>query len=286
MTAIDAHQHFWNVDKLRYGWLSGQWEGLNRTHEPGELLPQLDGVGVSGTIVVQAANSLEETRYLLDLSATCEAIRGVVGWVPLVDLEACERALAEFRPRPGFCGIRHLIHDEPDPDWVIRPEVLEALALIAAASVPFDVVAVLPRHLEHVPTIADAVPGLRMVIDHLAKPPIRDSAWEPWSSLMKEAAAVPTVFAKISGLNTAADPARWSSEQLQPYVDRALELFGPQRLMVGSDWPVSTIAGDSYQRVWETTVSTLGALAEPDRVRALEGTAAEFYGIGVAGAWS
>lgn len=279
---IDAHQHFWNVERLRYGWLTGPWEALNRTHEPEELLPQLTGAGVSGTVVVQAANSLEETRYLLDLSSAHDAIRGVVGWVPLTDLGACERALSEFRSHPAFCGIRHLIHDEPDPDWVVRPDVLEALALLADAGVPFDLVAVLPRHLEHVPTLAQAAPGLRMVIDHLAKPPIRDAGWEPWSSLIEEAASVPTVYAKISGLNTAADPTRWSTDELQPYVERAVELFGSQRLMVGSDWPVSTIAGDSYGRVWEMTVATLNSLDEVDRRRILELTPVEFYGIGAA----
>lgn len=277
---IDAHQHFWNVEQLDYGWLTGPFEALNRTHEPGELLPQLTDVDVSGTIVVQAANSLEETRYLLDLSSAHEWIKGVVGWVPLTDLGACERALGEFGSHPAFCGIRHLIHEEPDPDWVVRPEVLESLALVADAGVPFDVVAVLPRHLEHVPTLVQAVPGLRMVIDHLAKPPIRDAGWEPWSSLMEEAASASTVYAKISGLNTAADPALWSTEQLQPYVDRAVELFGPPRLMVGSDWPVSTIAGDSYGRVWEMTAATVNGLDETDRRWILEGTATDFYGIG------
>lgn len=281
---IDAHQHFWNVDQLHYDWLSGPFEALNRTHEPDEVLPEWEDAGVDGVVVVQALNSLEETRYLLGLSAAYDLIKGVVGWVPLIDTDACESALDELRTHPKLCGIRHLIHDEPDPDWVLRPDVLRGLRLVAEADLPFDVVAVLPRHLEHVPTLAEAVPGLRMVIDHLAKPPIRDGGWEPWSSLLEAAASVPTVYAKISGLNTAADPARWSTEQLQPYVDRAVALFGPGRLMVGNDWPVSTVAGDPYHRVWAMTNATLDGLPESDRRQILDGTAATFYGLDGGGA--
>lgn len=181
---------------------------------------------------------------------------------------------------PLFKGVRHLIHDEPDPDWVIRKEVLEGLRVLASFGLPFDVVAVFPNHLKHVPHLAERIPELRMVIDHLAKPPIKDNGMEPWASQLAQAAAYPQVFAKISGLNTAADWDTWSAADLKPYIDYAFEQFGANRLMFGSDWPVALLAGD-YAQVWEQTGLALSGRSAGEQDAVLGGTAMKFYGIQV-----
>jgi L-fuconolactonase len=217
---------------------------------------------------------------MLAQADTYDFIAAVVGWVPLNRPDEAAQALEPYAAHPKFAGVRHLIHDESDPDWVIQESVIEGLGLLAEAGLPFDVVAVLPRHLEHVPVLAERVPGLRLVIDHLAKPPIKEKGWEPWASLLARAAECPGVYAKVSGLNTAADPETWTAEDLRPYVDHALELFGADRLMFGGDWPVATLAGD-YAKVWKETGVLLRDLPDADRDAIIGGTAARFYGIEV-----
>jgi L-fuconolactonase len=178
--------------------------------------------------------------------------------------------------------MRHLIHDEPDTQWLLQPAVLESLAVLAAYDIPFDVVAVLPEHLALVPQVAERVPGLRMVVDHLAKPPIAGRGWEPWASLLAEAAALPQVFSKVSGLNTAADPASWGAEDLRPYVEHALEVFGADRLMFGGDWPIARLAGE-YEDVVRETEALLAGLPEQERTAIWGGTAERFYGLRLRG---
>jgi L-fuconolactonase len=205
-------------------------------------------------------------------------VAGVVGWVPLERPGELEAELARRLAHPRFCGVRHLIHDDPDPDWLRRPAVLDGLRLLAERGVPFDVVAERPRHLEHVPFLRAEVPGLRLVIDHLAKPPIATEGWQPWADLIA-AAAQAGAYAKVSGLNTAADHATWSADDLRPYVEHALACFGPERLMFGGDWPVALLAGD-YAKVFRETGRLLAGLSPADRERILAGTATEFYGLG------
>lgn len=277
MTVVDAHQHFWNLETGSYPWLTPESGPIFRTFEPEELIPQLAAAGVERTVLVQSMDSYADTDAMLAQADAHDFIGAVVGWVPLDRPEEAAGALERYRWHPRFAGVRHLIHDDPDPDWVVRDAVIEGLRLLAAAEVPFDVVAVLPRHLEHVPALAERVPGLRMVIDHLAKPPIKDRGWEPWASLLARAAECPGVYAKVSGLNTAASEG-WTGEELRPYVEHAVELFGPGRLMFGSDWPVATLAGD-YAKVWRETRVALSGLGEAERAMVLGGTAAHFYGI-------
>ncbi|MEV0825374.1 amidohydrolase family protein [Nonomuraea rubra] len=276
MPVVDAHQHFWNLETGSYPWLTPESGPIFRTFEPEELIPQLAAAGVDRTVLVQSMDSYADTDAMLAQADAHDFVGAVVGWVPLLRPEEAGQALERYLRHARFAGVRHLIHDEPDPDWLLREPVIEGLGLLAAAGVPFDVVAVLPRHLEHVPVLAERVPGLRMVIDHLAKPPIRDKGWEPWASLLARAAECPGVYAKVSGLNTAADAATWTGEDLRPYVEHALELFGPGRLMFGSDWPVATLAGD-YAKVWRETQVALSGLGDAERAMVLGGTAAHFY---------
>lgn len=278
---IDAHQHFWNLEHSEYAWLTPDLGPIYRTFEPDELKPQLEQAGVDGTVIVQAENSYADTDYMLSIADERAWVVGVVGWVPLLEPDEAATALDRYLQNPAFKGVRHLIHDELDPDWLLQDRVAEGLRVLAERGVAFDVVSVLPRHLEHVPRLVERAPNLRMVINHLSKPPIADQGWEPWASLMRAAAESPNVYAKISGLNTAANPETWSGEELKPYVSYALEIFGPERLMFGSDWPVALLAGD-YQQVWNETQVALEGLDDEERSLVLGGTATRFYGLGEA----
>lgn len=199
----------------------------------------------------------------------------MVGWVPLDRPEEAARLLDGLRREPKFVGVRHLVNVEPDPDWIARPEVIEGLGVVAARGLAFDYVGILPRHLEHVPRLAERVPGLRIVIDHLGKPPIAAGGFEPWGSLLARAAQAPNVFAELSGLD-AGGAAGWSAADLARYVGHALALFGPERLLFGSDWPVAVLRG-GYAKVWRETGATLVGLTQAERDRILGGTAVEVY---------
>lgn len=275
---IDAHQHFWDLDRIAYPWLVADGlEPLRRRFDETDLVPQLDACGIDRTVLVQSLDSAEDTDFMLEVADRWPRVAAVVGWVPLTDPDAAAAALEARRKDRRFVGVRHLIHDEPDEDWLLREDVGAGLDVLAAAGLTFDVVAVTPRHLAHVPVIAAQHPDLRLVIDHLAKPPIADSGWQPWADLLTRAAAHPNVYAKVSGLNTAARPG-WTATDLRRYVEHAVDVFGPERLMFGSDWPVATLA-DDYERVWSETGRVLAGLTDDERALVLGGTAAEFYRI-------
>jgi L-fuconolactonase len=278
MDLIDAHQHFWNLKKVAYPWLRPEHGVLYRTFTPEELEPQLQAVGIAGTVLVQAANGFEDTRAMLELGDRFSWIKAVVGWIPLTEPAIASRALEVFGNHPKLKGVRHLIHDEPDADYLLRPEVLETLQILADQGLTFDVVSVLPRHLELVPILAAKIPKLKMVIDHLSKPPIKSGGWQPWADLLKVASQHQNVYAKISGLNTAADWQSWNASHLEPYVSHALECFGANRLMFGSDYPVALLAGD-YAKVWSETNTLLEQLAPAQKEQILGGTATAFYGL-------
>ncbi|HEY5743611.1 MAG TPA: amidohydrolase family protein [Terrimicrobiaceae bacterium] len=179
------------------------------------------------------------------------------------------------RRQRAFVGVRHLVNVEPDPDWVVRPAVLDGLKVLAARDLIFDYVGILPRHLEHVPVLAQGIPDLRIVIDHLGKPPIVGRGFEPWGSLLASAARMPNVFAKMSGLDVG-ESDRWTAADIAPYVDHARSLFGPDRLMFGSHWPVAILRG-GYAKVWHETNVALARLSRDERERILGGTAVDVY---------
>ena len=272
---VDAHQHFWDLDKVAYPWLTPDQGVLHRTYQPEDLLPELRAAGVDRTVLGQAADSYEETDAMLALADEHAFIAGVVGWVDLTDPAEAARAIERYRQHPRFVGVRHLIHEEPDPDWLVRDGVLESLGLLAEAGLVFDVVSLLPRHLDHVVTVAERHPGLKLVIDHLSKPRIKDHEWEPWAGGIAAAAACPNVCAKVSGLVTEADHENWTVADLRPYVEHAVEGFGTGRLMFGSDWPVVLQAAD-YQTVFHVSHALLGG---PGQEEVFGGVAARVYGL-------
>jgi L-fuconolactonase len=279
LAVIDAHQHFWNPSRVAYDWLGPELGPINRAIEFPELAPLLAATGVQRTVLVQSADNAEDTAYMFEVAAAHPEIAAVVGWVPLDDPAAVAASLPVLRANPVFAGIRNLVHTKPDPDWLLRPDVDASLGILAAVDVPFDVVSVLPRHLEHVPTLSDRHPDLRMVIDHLSKPPIGAGDDEPWLGLITRAAENPNVFAKVSGLYPAVgDLAAWTAADVRPYLEVALRLFGADRLMFGGDWPISVLAG-GYVRVWDELSVLFAELGAAEREAILGGTAARFYGI-------
>jgi L-fuconolactonase len=279
VAVIDAHQHFWNPARVEYDWLGPDLGPINRSIEFDELEPLLAATGVERTVLVQSADNAADTAYMFEVAAAHPEIAAVVGWVPLDDPAAVAEGLDAMCANPVFAGIRNLIHTRSDPDWLLRSTVVESLGMLAAADIPFDVVSVLPRHLEHVPTLSDHHPDLRMVIDHLSKPPIGAGNDEPWRTLISRAAANPRVYAKVSGLYpSVGDMATWSADDVRPYLELALELFGAERLMFGGDWPISVLAG-GYVRVWEELNFLFDELTPDERSAILGGTAAAFYRI-------
>lgn len=257
---IDAHQHFWDPARADYPWMIGPYAALRRRYGPEDLAPALAACGVSGTIVVQARHDLDETRQLLTLAAGNDSIAGVIGWVDLTD-PAVADTLASLRAGAGgqhLVGIRHQVHDEPDPEWLVRRDVLRGLRAVEGAGLAYDLL-VRSRELPAALNVAHRIPGLRLVIDHLAKPPIATGELEPWASLLQSFAGLENVACKLSGLVTEANWAVWQPDDLLPYVRHALEVFGPRRLLFGSDWPVCLLAA-SYHEVLEAALATLRGL--------------------------
>ncbi len=274
MEKIDTHQHFWKLSEVEYPWLTPDHGPIYDTFTPAQLQPQLKEAGIDKTVLVQSANSYEDTASMLVKADYNDWIGGVVGWVNLLDPEEANRRLQIYKQNPKFVGIRHLIHEEPDPDWVVQEVVIESLKVLAGHKMTFDVVAVFPNHLEHLPSLAERLPELKMVIDHLAKPPVGQKE-SPWFGQIKAAAQAPNIYAKLSGQF---DDPTWTIEDVRPYVAFALEQFGPERVMFGSDWPVS-ILGGSYRSVWTNTQALIEGLTEAEKELVLGGTGLKFYTI-------
>jgi L-fuconolactonase len=275
---IDAHQHFWQLSKpFNYGWLRApQNAPINRDYLPCDLLPHLQTIGVKKTIFVQTQHNVEEARWVLGLAEQYDFLAGVVGWVNLAS-PRCEEQVLELRAHPKFVGVRHITQDEPDDDFIVRPDILRGLKVLEKHRVPFDLLFYV-KHLRHAVTVARAVPELPLVIDHLAKPRIKDCGMDDWLPHLKAAAACPNVYCKLSGMVTEADWANWKVSDLKPYVQAALDCFGAHRCMFGSDWPVCELAA-SYEQVYQALNDALGPISVSERAAIFGGTAVEFYGL-------
>jgi len=283
MLRIDSHQHFWDPARGDYGWLEalqGQAATrLKRAILPPELEPILARHGIDQTILVQAAPSEAEAAFLLSLADRHPFIAGVVVWLDM-ESSGFERELARLRGHPRFVGVRPMLQDIPDPGWMLRPSVKRAFATLEATGVCFDFL-IKAHQLAPTLQVLTEFPGLRAVIDHIAKPDIAAREFQPYADLLRRVAAHENVYCKLSGMITEADHEAWTPADLAPYVQHAVDCFGPRRLMYGSDWPVCTLAG-SYARVLEALESNLSALALDHTAleRIFGGTAAEFYRLG------
>jgi L-fuconolactonase len=269
---IDAHHHFWDPARYSYPWLAGDaMDPVRRAFTPDDLRGTLGQEQIDGTVLVQTLSSARETREFLQTAAAAGFVRGVVGWADLTSPSIADDldALLDGPDGRWLVGIRHQVHDEPDPDWLARPDVHRGLAAVQSRGLTYDLL-VRARELPAAVETARAFPGLRFVLDHMAKPRIADGRDEPWSQRLPALAAQPNVAVKLSGMVTEADWATWSPADLRPFVSRVAEWFGLPRLMFGSDWPVCLLAG-SYHDVLDGLADALPAMspAELDQVYGL-----------------
>ncbi len=278
MHAIDAHHHFWDTTRRTYPWMGHELAAIRRPFSPDDLLPLLSANSVEGTVLVQTVSDLDETREFLRVAAAHPFVLGVVGWVDLTDPGVAE-TLAGLRAAPGgdkLVAIRHQVHDEPDPDWLSRPEVVRGLKHVADAGLVFDLL-VRTRELPAAIRVTRALPNLRFVLDHLAKPPLQSHDLSAWSGSLYELAESDNVVgAKVSGLVTEADWQHWTLPDLQPAVDVAIDAFGPARLMFGSDWPVCLVAA-TYDRVLATARALTARLSESEKSHVFEINTVDAY---------
>jgi len=275
---VDAHHHLWDPARREYPWMTGGRARLRRRMGVEDLREAVAPLGVRATVAVQAATGEEETRELLAAAeGSGGLVAGVVGWVDLTAPDVGERVAALRSARGGdrLVGIRHPAEDEPDPDWLARGEVLAGLRALCAAGLPYDLL-VGPAGLPSALRVAQEVPELALVVDHGAKPSIACGGWEPWASGLAELAAHERVYCKLSGLVTEAPWDDWRRAGIERYAERLLELFGPERMMFGSDWPVCTLAAP-YAEVLELAREVVAGLSEPERDAVLGGTATRFY---------
>jgi len=276
---VDAHHHLWDSHTAKYPWMTDEFAALRRAFGPGELRPLLAQCGIDRSVLVQTWSSLEESYEFLATAARAPFIAGVVAWVELTGGRVGE-TLAALRAAPGgrkLVGIRHQVHDEPDPAWLLRPEVQRGLAAVAEAGLAYDLL-VRPRELPAAHQTALRHPGMRFVIDHLAKPAIRQGGSPAWEEWMPRLAELPNVFCKLSGLVTEADWKRWTVDDLSPYVARALGWFGTDRMLFGSDWPVCLVAAP-YARVVETARHLTAGLTAAEQEALFGRTAVAAYGL-------
>jgi L-fuconolactonase len=252
---IDAHQHFWRYDADEYGWIDDSMASLRRDFGPADLKLEMDGAGFHGSVAVQARQSLEETRWLLDLAVSSPLILGVVGWADLRSPDV-QSQLQEFAGNPKLVGIRHVVQSEPDDRFLLQPDFLRGIAALEEFDLAYDIL-IYPRHLPVATDFVQHFPHQRFVLDHLAKPLITSGSIRPWEAGIRELARSPNVFCKLSGMVTEADWRNWKPEHLTPYLDVAVDCFGTERLMIGSDWPVCTVAA-SYARTMNVVLDYFG----------------------------
>jgi L-fuconolactonase len=271
---IDAHAHLWDPARVALPWLSAD-SPLARAFEPDELAAHLEREDIDGVILVQSANSDEDTDGMLDHAREHAWIAAVIGWVALGDPLRARARLDQLAEEPKLRGIRHLIHDEADPHWIMRQTVVESLGFLEERDLVLELPAVYPRHLADAAALASRFPELTIVIDHLGKPPL-DGELAGWRGALAALAPHANVHAKLSGLNTATVNEDWDANDLRPSVEAALELFGPDRLLCGSDWPVLLLNGD-YERVWNAQRELVGELSPAEQEALLDGTARRLY---------
>ena len=273
---IDSHQHFWKYDAQEYGWIDERMGALKRDFLPADLAPLLAEAGFTACVAVQAQHSLEETAWLLDLAERNPFVAGVVGWVDLCSPEA-RAQLERFGNHPRLVGVRHVVQGEPDDRFLLRADFGRGIALLEEFGLAYDIL-IYPRHLPVAVEFVRRFPRHRFVLDHLAKPEIARGEIRAWSRGIRDLAAAPNVVAKLSGLVTEADWKKWTPDEMRPYLDVAFECFGPARLMVGSDWPVCTLAAD-YAKTMGVVTRYLEGRPAAERDAVLGGNAQAFWNL-------
>ncbi len=277
LLAIDSHHHFWNPDRGDYPWMIGPFLPIRRMFTPDDMRPLLAPAGVQKTILVQTWSSFEESREFLALADATDFIAGVVAWVDLQSADVADR-LDDLLAGPGgkwLVGIRHQVHDEADPRWLCRPNVRRGLRAVQARGLVYDLL-IRPREMEAALDTVRSLPDLRFVIDHIAKPEIAKDGFVRWAKLMKPFGAEANVWCKLSGMETEADWLTWTPDQIAPYIDEVLNLFGPRRCMMGTNWPVSLLVSD-YQQAVDLVRHAIAGLDEESQRSVLWTGAAKAY---------
>lgn len=273
---LDSHQHFWRYNPAQHVWMTDPMAVLRRDYLPPELKPLLDGIGFDGSIAVQARQMIEETEWLLQLADAHPWIKGVVGWVDLCSAKVGEQ-LRKYSRHPRLVGVRHVVHDEPDDHFMLRREFRAGIAQLAEFGLTYDLL-LFPKHLPVAVQLVREFPNQPFVLDHLAKPVIRERVMSPWREYLKHLADLPNVCCKLSGLVTEARWQQWQPEDFHGYLDAVLAAFGPERVMIGSDWPVCTLSGD-YPSVMRVVTEYVERFPVPVREGILGGNCARFYRI-------
>jgi len=274
---VDAHHHFWDPDTADYPWLTDELAAIRRSFGPADLAPLIAAAGVDATVLVQTRSSVSETEEFLAIAARTRFVRGVVGWIDLTD-PAADDAIARLRSGPGgdrLVGIRHQVHDEADPDWLGRDDVRAGIGAVGRAGLVYDLL-VRARELPAARALVGALPEVRFVVDHLAKPTIRAGSDPAWTAAVATFRGLPNVWWKLSGLVTEADWRTWQPAQIQPFVDEVIDVAGPDRLLFGSDWPVCLLAA-RYVDVVATARSLISGLSPTEQAAVLGATARAVY---------
>jgi L-fuconolactonase len=273
---VDSHLHVWDLSRGGYDWLGPQQGVLYRSFTPEEAAAELAVAGVGSAVLVQADNATADTEYLLAVADRFSFVAGVVGWIALDDTAAAAKQLDRYGDQAQFRGVRHLVHIDPRDDFLALPPVRDSLRLLAERSLPFDIPDAWPRHLSAVAALADAIPELTIVVDHLAKPPRGTDQFAAWSRAIRAVAARPNTVGKVSGLQMPGQP--FTAEALRPVLDIALDAFAPSRLMYGGDWPMTVPAG-GYQPHWQVVVALLDELTAAERDDVRHATATRVYDL-------
>jgi len=275
---IDAHQHFWTYSREEYSWIDDSMDVIRRNFLPEHLEPELQRNDLGGSVAVQARQTLEETRWLLELAAQSPKILGVVGWVDLCSADVRSQ-LAEFAKNPKLVGVRHVVQSEPDDRFLLRENFLRGISLLEKFDLAYDIL-IYTKHLKVAAEFVERFPRQRFALNHLAKPPIKSREIKAWADGIRRLAEFPNVMCKLSGMVTEADWQRWKPEHMTPYLDIAFECFGSSRLMIGSDWPVCLVAS-SYTRTMDIVKNYLQHHSADARDAVLGGNARHFWRLKV-----
>lgn len=273
---IDSHQHFWSYNPKEYGWISDDMDILRNDYLPDQLKAELSFTGFDGSVAVQARQSLAETQWLLDLAEQHSFIKGVVGWVDLCSPDL-EKQLVRFSRNPKLVGVRHVIHDEQDAGFMLRKPFLRGIASLEKFGLTYDIL-VFPIHLPNTIHFVSQFPEQVFVLDHIAKPPVKDKIISPWMEDIEELARFKNVWCKLSGMVTEANVRNWNQEELIPYLNTVFESFGTNRLMIGSDWPVCRLAG-SYKQVMQVVFDYIRTFPEQEQAKILGENATKAYDL-------
>jgi L-fuconolactonase len=271
---IDAHHHLWHYNKREYGWMDDSMTVLKRDYLPEDLAAEIGKAGVGGTVAVQARQAIEETQWLLEMAGRHSFIRGVVGWLDLRS-PGLPGQLEQYGNHPKLVGVRHVIQDEPDEDFMLREDFLRGIAMLHSCDLAYDLL-IFPQQLRNAVKLAAMFPEQRFVLDHISKPSIRTGDLQPWKDDIGDLAALPNVWCKISGMVTEADPRAWKYEDFVPYMKVVLDAFGSDRIMLGSDWPVCRLAGE-YEVVMGIPMVYTRTLPEKEKQKILYQNAATCY---------